>query len=141
MKVFGSRSRGNERPPPRAFSLLEVLIASTILAIALMGILTLCSTGMKVARALQQTHVDASSIAAWTSITNRLEEGVESGDFYDLMGDAAPRATWVREIREVQSNGLFQVDYTVTYSLGGKPVESHLSTLLFRPASVRRSGR
>lgn len=130
-----------KRVQQQAFSLLEVLIASTILAISLMGVLTLCSTGMKVARALQQTHVDASSIAAWTSITNRLEEGAESGDFYSLMGDAAPRATWAREIREVQTNGLFQVDYTVTYSLGGKPIESHLSTLLFRPASIRRVGR
>lgn len=141
MKRVRSGSRGRETVPQCAFSLLEVLIASTILAIALMGILTLCSTGMKVARALQQTHVDASSIAAWTSITNRLEEGVESGDFFSLMGDAAPRATWVREIREVQTNGLFQVDFTVTYSLGGKPIESHLSTLLFRPASIRRPGR
>src|SRR5262249_5726179 len=97
--------------PPRhlrAFTLLEVLATSAVLAIALMGILSISAPGLRPARALQRTQVDAGTLAAWLSMTNRLEEGVESGDFRDLLGDFAPDATWVQETRLINTNGLFQ---------------------------------
>src|SRR5688572_8711963 len=102
-----------------------------------MGILGICATGMRTARALQRTHVDAGSLASWLTLTNRLEEGVETGDFREFLGDLAPEASWRREIREVTTNGLFQVDYVVLYRLDQKPLESHMTVFLFRPDSIR----
>jgi prepilin-type N-terminal cleavage/methylation domain-containing protein len=128
------------RRSARAFTLLEVLAASAVLAIALMGILNISATGMKTARALQRTHVDAGTLAAWLSMTNRLEEGVESGDFRPFLGDVAPDATWVQEIRQINTNGLFQVDYTINYRLDQKPLQSRMSIILFRPDSINRLG-
>jgi prepilin-type N-terminal cleavage/methylation domain-containing protein len=127
--------------PRSAFTLIEVAVASAILAMTLFAVLMICSQGLRTARALQQTHIDASSLAAWLSITNRLEEGSDSGNFNDLLGDAYPNATWQREITQVGTNGLFRVDFRVFYAIEKKPLESELSILLYRPDSIRRLGR
>lgn len=142
MKTCTPRRRPYPRLPGGAFTLIEVMIATMVLALLLFGVLSICASGLRTARTLQKTHVDASSLAAWLSMTNRLEEGVDSGDFRQFLGEAAPDAAWTSEVREVQTNGLFRVDYVVTYQVGGKPVEAPMSILLFRPASnQRRPGR
>lgn len=125
--------RSSLRAGGRAFTLIEVLVASAVLVIALAGILVIVSNGIRTARILDRVHVDASSLAAELSLTNRLEEGVESGDF----GDIHPGYGWTREIVEVGTNGLFQVEFTV---VGAGGAESHLSLLLFRPLSISRAG-
>ncbi len=53
--------------------------------------------------------VDAGMLASELSLTNKLVEGTESGDF----GDVYPGSTWTATTTEVLSNKLFQVDYTV----------------------------
>ena len=126
-----------------AFTLLEVAIASAVLAVALFAILTLCITNLRTARALGRVHVDPTSIAALLSITNRLEEGVESGDF----GDISPGYTWTRRISEYNfgagpvSNGLFLVEIDVMGGSGPNPDKSSMQFLLYRPESPRRAGR
>jgi hypothetical protein len=132
--VLGSRDRG------LAFTLLEVVIAITIFFIAVFTILDLTSQCLRSARALQHTTVTATSLAAELTLTNKLTEGFESGDFEDLH----PGYTWAREISMVGSNGLFRVDFTVL-ATGQKPrIESEMSILLYRPdsmaASVQRVG-
>lgn len=119
-----------------AFTLIEVLIASAVLAVTLMGILAICANGLRIARALQHTHVDASSIASWTTMTNRLEEGVDSGNFNDLVGDLAPGASWQRQVTAVRKRGLFRVDFIVEYSVEKKPLRSEMSIFLYRPDSA-----
>ncbi len=127
----------------RAFTLLEVAIASAVLAVALFAILTLCITNLRTARALGRTHVDPSSVAAVLSLTNRLEEGVESGDF----GDLNPGYTWTRRISEFDfgnggvSNGLFLVEIEVTGGSGSNADRTTMQLLLYRPDSTRRTGR
>ncbi len=116
-----------------AFTLIEVMVATAVLAISLASILMLVSTGIRTARILDRVHVDASSVAGELSLTNRLEEGVESGDF----GDAHPGYGWTRTITEAGTNGLFRVDFVVS---GGGEAESRLSLLLFRPASISKKG-
>ena len=138
--VISSSPTGVDGSCELAFTLIEVLVASAVLAMALMGVLTLCSSGLKTARSLQQTHVDAGTLAAWFSMTNRLEEGDLSGDFREMLGDAAPDATWNRRISEVNSNGLFQVDFLVNYHVDRKPLQSQMTIFLYRPESVRRLG-
>ncbi len=125
------------RPGLRAFTLLEVAIASAVLAVSLFAILTLCATNLRTARALARVHVDASSLAAELSLTNRLEEGVESGDF----GDSYPGYSWNRRITEYTTNGLYLVEFEVAGGTGPTPDRSTLSLLLYRPDSVRRAGQ
>ncbi|MFM8360504.1 MAG: prepilin-type N-terminal cleavage/methylation domain-containing protein [Verrucomicrobiota bacterium] len=117
-----------------AFTLLEVAVASAVLALALFAVLRLCAVSLRMARALDRVHVDASSLAAELSLTNRLEEGSDSGNF----GDLHPGYSWSRTITEYNTNGLFQVDFMV---FGGRQEESRMSILLYRPDSIRRAGR
>jgi len=126
----------------RGFTLLEVTIASAVLAVALFAILTLCSTNMRTARALGRVHVDASSLAAQLSLTNRLEIGEDSGNF----GDMHPGYTWSRRITEykvndAESTGLFLVEFEVSGDAGGRLDQSRMQLMLYRPDSVRRTGR
>jgi Tfp pilus assembly protein PilV len=117
-----------------AFSLLEVMIAMGIFFIAIFGILELTSQNLATARRLQRNSVDITTLAAELSLTNRLEEGFESGDF----GDSRPDCLWSRTITEVSSNGLFRVDFTAHEPTGnrkGPLAEQHLTILLYRPAS------
>ena len=126
----------------RAFTLLEVAVASAVLAVALFAILTLCSTNLRTARALGRVHVDASSLAAQLSLTNRLEIGETSDSF----GDQYPGYSWNRRITEYkvndsESTGLFLVEFEVSGGGGPRPDHSRMQILLYRPDSVRRSGR
>jgi len=125
-----------------AFTLLEVVIALAIFFIAVFAILDLTSQCLRSARSLRNTTVNATSLAAELCMTNRLEEGFESGDF----GDLYPGHTWARDIYLAPlspTNGLYQVDFVVFNNSGRKSqLESKLSILLYRPetGNVRRPG-
>lgn len=121
-----------------AFTLIEVAIASVILAVALFAILQICSVCLKGTRLLTRNHVDATSLAAQLSMTNRLEEGVDSGTF----GEDYPGYSWSREVREYTTNGLYEVNFQVLgQSKDGHEDRSEMTILLYRPDSVRRAGR
>jgi len=123
------------RRTARAFTLIEVMIALLIFFMAVFTILALLSNTLRNARALQRKHVDSGMVAAQLSITNRLSEQLEEGDF----GDAYPDHNWTSDTYEAGSNGLFQVDIIVQRRGGNNPVESKLSILLFRPESPQGS--
>ena len=121
-------------PGVAAFSLLEVMIAMGIFFVARFSILALTSQNLAAARRLQRHEPDITMLAAQLSLTNRLEEGFDSGDF----GETIPDCLWSRTITEVASNGLFRVDFTVHKATGNKyaPLqERHLSVLMYRPLS------
>jgi len=119
-----------------AFTLLEVVIACSIFFIVAFAILGMVTSGLAQAKALQQRDPDAGMLAATLSLTNQLEEGTESGDFQDLAGDLYREYRWTRDINEVSSNGLFQVDFIITGKFGRRGVsESTMSVLMFRPGS------
>ncbi|MBI3848907.1 MAG: hypothetical protein HY298_01250 [Verrucomicrobia bacterium] len=115
-----------------AFTLLEVMIAMGLFFMAVFSILALVSNGLRNARALQQTTVDAGMLAAELSLTNKLTEGTDSGDF----GDLYPDYKWTQEITEVGTNGLFEVKFVIIHHTGGRYVESPMNILLFRPEST-----
>ena len=119
-----------------AFTLMEVMIAIFIFFICIFGILELMSQSLKTARLLQKPRVDIGSLAAELTLTNKLEEGTAAGDF----GDLYPNCSWSRNITQVSSNGLFQIDFTVVEMAGGNPVESKLSVLMYKPDSVAQLG-
>jgi hypothetical protein len=119
----------------RAFTLLEVSLAMGLLFGMVFILLQITTTNLRIAKALQRTTVDASSLAAEISMTNQLVEGSDSGDF----GDLHPGFTWQREITMVGSNGLFEVRFEVYQDRQTRP-ESELVVLLYRPDSAQRAG-
>ncbi len=116
------------------FTILEVTLAMAMLFAITFVLLQITSTNLKLAKVLQRTTVDASSLAAELSLTNRLEEGTDSGDF----GDLYPNHNWTREITLAGTNGLFECRFSVFKARDAKP-ESELVVLLFRPDSARTS--
>lgn len=114
------------------------MIAIAIFFMCVFVILELVSTNLRHVQHLQKPSVDIGSLASELSLTNRLEEGGDSGNF----GSLYPGVSWSRQITVVGTNGLFQVDFTVLdNSAGGRfPVESKLSIFLYRPDSVMGVG-
>ena len=126
------------RVSQRAFTLLEVMIATGIFCLAVFTILELVNQNLRSARLLQPNSVDASSLAAELMLTNKVDEGITSGDF----GDLYPGYSWTREVSMISTGGLFRVDFAVSRNGGGPNNESHMSLLLFRPDSkAASSGR
>lgn len=123
-----------------AFTLLEVMIASGILFVCLFAILGLLANVLRNARALQRAPVDAGMLAAQLSLTNKLGEGSDSGDF-DEFGDAYRDYRWTSETYEAETNGLFAVDFVVYRRGHERTPESKMTILLFRPESATRPGR
>ncbi len=121
--------------PAWAFTLLEVIIACAIFFIAGFAILSLVTRSVAAARALQHREPDAGMLAAVLSLTNKLTEGVESGDFKDICGDLYADYSWEREITEIGSNGYFRVDFLLYNDKrkGSEPVK--LTTHFYRPDS------
>ncbi len=124
-----------------AFTLLEVMIAVSIFFMATFAILALTSRTLAQARGLQPMMVDASSVAAELSLTNRLEEGPIPPEIIQHFEHMYPNYTCGGTITEVGTNGLFQVDIEVGGSTGGKHIlRSNSRILLFRPMSQGRPG-
>ncbi len=104
--------RNTPRRSARAFSLLEVMIASGIFFMATFAILALVSTTLRNARALGRGEVDVGMAAAQIyqfAKTNREAEFSGSGDF----GDAYPGFSFDYASQEYMTNGLLQVDIVV----------------------------
>lgn len=119
----------------KAFSLLEVMIASALFFMAVFAILGLVSSSLNNLRRLQRPLVDASVLASELSLTNKLTEGTDSGNLADLLGKDYNGYRWTSVIQEVQTNKLFQVDFVVQNANGDRSVVSQISLLLFRPQS------
>jgi Tfp pilus assembly protein PilV len=119
----------------KAFSLLEVMIASALFFMAVFAILGLVSSSLDNLRRLQRPLVDASVLASELSLTNKLTEGTDSGNLADLLGKDYNGYRWTSVIQEVQTNKLFQVDFVVQNANGDRSVVSQISLLLFRPQS------
>ena len=128
-----------ERPVSTAgFSLVEVMVALAIFFMAVFTILGLLSTVLNNARALQNRKpADAGMVAAYLlSVTNQLSEGLQSGTFEDLgdFGGEYSNYEWTFDAREIETNGMWQVDCIVLKRPGGQ-LESQLSFFVFSPQS------
>ncbi len=119
----------------RAFSLLEVMIAVGIFFMAVFAILGLVSSALANARRLQRPLVDASALVSQLSLTNKLVEGIYTGNLGDMLGKAYQDYRYTGEIREVGSNRLYSADYVIQPARGGSEIISRTSTLFFRPQS------
>jgi len=125
----GSRTTNYKlRTTQTAFTLLEVMVASGIFFVCMFAILALVSQCLSNARVLRMARVDAGMIAGQQTLTNKIYEGSESGDF----GDYYRGYSWVSEANEVMSNRLFQIDFVVTHA-GQQGDHGRMSIYLFRP--------
>ena len=100
---------------------------------AVFAILALVSGVLRNARSLRRVELDAGMVAAQISITNKLYEGSESGDFGKMYQDCS----WDSDRYEVGTNGLWQVDIIVRRRGLQKPVDV-MSVWLYRPESPPR---
>ena len=107
---------GRQGQAGAAFTLIEVAVASAIMALALFGFISVCSTALKSAKSLNRVEVDASSLAAELSISNRLEEMSDHGDF----GKLYPGYQWSRSVYEVGTNGLFRALNSTSFGFFGR---------------------
>jgi hypothetical protein len=131
MKTLSSDLLGRQRLV-RAFTILEVMIASAIFFLAVFAILGLVSNTLRNARGLRRAELDAGMAAAQLVIkTNKFTKGIESGDF----GDLYPGYSWKSDCNEVATNGLLQFDIAVFKQGVSAPVDT-LSILVFSPDSV-----
>jgi len=120
------------------FTLLEVMIAMAVFFIVVFAVLGIVVQSMGAARALQRPQPDFAILASQISLSNVLEEGFESGDFGELTEEFSD-FTWERQIVEVGSNGLFQVDFVIIHSdARGKSVSESMSLLMYKPGGRRR---
>jgi len=125
-------------PGAKGFTLLEVMIAMAVFFIVVFAVLGIVVQSLGAARALQRPQPDFAILAAQVALSNVLEEGFESGDFGDLT-DEFKGYTWERQIIEVGSNGLFQVDFVVTkQDARGKAINETMSILMYKPGGRRR---
>lgn len=110
-----------------AFTLIEVMLAMAMFFMAVFAILALVSNSLRNARALQQDRVDAGALAAFLTVSNRLDEGLYSGDF----GDLFPEEQYDFEVIPI-TNGLVRVDMVVRPRRGPGGRVSTLSVLLYQ---------
>ena len=117
------------------FTLLEVMIAIGIFFMCVFTILSLVSSSLANARRLQRPLVDAGALASWLSVTNRLVEGTYTVNLGDLLGDAYNGYNCTYRVQEVETNKLFQVNYTVQGTAGNHDFIMSLTNLFFSPQS------
>lgn len=115
---------------------MEVMIALAIFFTVSFAVLGVVSSGLRTAQALRIKRPDASIIAGNLWVTNKLEEGVEHGNF----GRRYPDYDWRWDAYEI-TNGFWQVDIDVYPRNDRSATASQLSIQMYRPQwPTRRLG-
>lgn len=112
----------------KGFTLLEIIVALTIAAIALPVLLKAFSDGTK-----NQTTIENRTTALYLlklrmaeiEMLGDLEVGSEEGEF-----GADSRFTWTSDIVESETEGLYQVTVTVIWQERSRQQSVELSTIL-----------
>jgi Tfp pilus assembly protein PilV len=126
-----------------AFTILEVMIALAIFFACVFGILALVSQSLRQARSLRAVSMDARSAISLLSQTNRLEEGPIPLEIKLAFEQENPGYIIEGQIVQVETNGLFQVEFYVGGQTSGesKGAMAVTNTVLFyRPMSQQQTG-
>ena len=107
------------RQRPAAFTLLELIVAIAIMAIALFGVMQVVTQGINSsissrdrARAVELAELKLTELR----LDPALEPGVTDGDF----GDEQPGWSWSSEVMETELEGLLRLRITVSWQHGGQ---------------------
>ena len=128
--AFGLRAAA-PRHRLRAFTLVEVMIASGIFFMATFAILALVASTLRNARGLEKTGVDIGIVASQvyeTLKTNKFSEGSYSGD----LGSSYPDYFYDVEWGPYDTNGLLEADIVLNRHGSQKPID-FISILVFSP--------
>lgn len=103
------KSAGHFTKGRLAFTLIEVMVATTIFFMAMFAILGVLSAGVHAATLLRNEGPTAGMVAGYFVVSNRIDEGSLSGEF----DDAANKGyKWVSNAEEI-TNGLYKMDFVV----------------------------
>src|SRR5665213_3054116 len=120
------------RPGRRsAFSLIEVMVATTIFFMAMFAILGVLGAGIHAASILRNSGPTAGMAAGYYYVTNKIVEGNDSGDFGDIASYQGYQ--WRSSAVEVATNGLFKMEFVVIDPQGNQ--SSTLDVLIYNPNS------
>jgi general secretion pathway protein I len=116
----------------RGFTLVEVLVATAVLALGLLAALTAFSTAARVNGAARNdttiTFLAQQKLAEIRVLGREGLVGAESaGDF----GSEHPGYGWELFVREPDELNVVQVDLVITSMEAGRPRETWFSTLVF----------
>ncbi len=122
---------------PRAgLSLVEVLLALTILGIGLTAWMTAAARGLAVISqsqryALSRHLLERVELDHPPAFEETLSEGVEHGDF----GPEVPGARWQREIiaEDAAGEGLYRIVTRVLWTEHGRAIHDEIITLRYAP--------
>src|SRR5580658_7651510 len=84
--IYASESRVKSRDSLLAFTLIEVMIATTIFFMSMFAILGVLSAGIHSAAILRKTGPTAGMVAGYFVVSNTIDEGSQTGDFSDIAG-------------------------------------------------------
>lgn len=121
--------RGRSRCRCNGFTLFELLVASAILAIGIVGVLEAITHSLGNTRAsADYTRAVGLAEAKLTEIrtTNPLREGAEEGRFQDFPGDYR----WKTEVLQNQEEGAAQTRVTVLWESGRQTRQVTLEAIL-----------
>ena len=115
----------------RAFTLIEVMVATTIFFMAMFSILGVLCAGIHAATLLRASGPTAGMAAGYYFVTNKIVEGGDGGDFSDIAGYQG--YVWRSTAVEVATNGLFKMEFVVIDPRGNP--SSVLDVLIYNPTS------
>jgi hypothetical protein len=114
-----------------AFTLVEVMIATTIFFMCLFALLGVLSGGIHAATILRTSGPTAGMVAGYFATSNKLEPGNYSGDFQDIAGYEG--YTWKADA-DLLTNDLYKMNVVVVDKNGN--IASFLNDLRFyKPGS------
>ena len=114
-----------------AFTLIEVMVATTIFFMAMFAILGVLSAGVHAATLLRKSGPTAGMVASFFVISNKLDEGSVTGDFDDIVDYQGYK--WVSDAQEI-TNGLFIMNFTVVDPHGVQCSSLH-NVYFYKPGS------
>jgi general secretion pathway protein I len=129
-----SPTPNTQRPTPNAgFTLLEVLVAMAVLAVALVSLLGLYNRSLTLTMRAQQLSTGmllAQEMLTRTQLEGAAAARVTAGDFSDFHSGRYPEFRWKRTIRPTPLKNLWEIRVGVIW---GNRVDESCELTLFTP--------
>ena len=130
--MMGRRARPRSRRPAGGFTLVEVLVATVILATGLLGALTAFSMAARVSAASSDdTLLVFLAEEKLTEIQLLDRDELASGDRLGDFGPEHPEYEWRMAVGEPDKRNVVRVDLAISFPEAGREREARFSTNVF----------